>query len=125
MKTIKLMAILLFSIILYSCANDSENDLIEIEQDIDDDVEATEITYDNTIMAIMDTSCVECHSDPPRNGAPFPLVNFEQVSGRANAIFNAMSRQSGAPGAMPPSGRLPQNTIDEIQEWITNGLPEN
>ena len=126
MKTTKLFSIFLFSLFVCSCTNDSEGDLIEVDQEqIDDELEVTGVTYENTVKAIIDGSCIGCHDNPPRNGAPFSLVNFGQVSQRANAILNAMSRQNGAAGAMPPAGRLPQNTINQIEEWIDNGSPEN
>ena len=114
---------------LHSCAYDSEDDLIVIENNGSDgereDQTESVITYENTIKAIVDSNCISCHSSPPRNGAPFALVNFTQVSGRANGIFNAISRQSGSPGAMPPAGRLPQNSINQFQEWIDNKTPED
>lgn len=127
MKKSKLLLIFLFSLFIWSCSNDSEDDLLAVEQEQSngDDDGASGVTYANTVKAIIDNSCVSCHGNPPTNGAPFALVNFQQVSSRANAILNAMSRQNGAPGAMPPAGRLPQNTINEIQQWINNGSPEN
>jgi hypothetical protein len=114
--------------VLTSCAYDSEDDLIAIQENTEEEQEDSPeagITYDNTIKAIVDSSCISCHSSPSRNGAPFALVNFSQVSGRANGVLNAISRQSGSPGAMPPAGRLPQNTINQFDEWIENGTPEN
>ncbi len=128
----KLMLISCILALVTSCTNDSEDDLIAIEeqaaddgQDGEDTPSGTAVTYDNTIAGIVNASCLGCHSDPPRNGAPFPLVNFSQVRARANGILSAISRQSGTPGAMPPSGRLPQNTIDTFEAWITAGTPEN
>lgn len=118
--------IFLTAFAIWSCTNDSEADLVEIEQEQGPDGGDTDgITYENTVRAIVQGNCVGCHNDPPRNGAPFALVTYQQVSARANNILSAMSRQNGAAGAMPPVGRLPQNTIDQIQEWIDNGLPEN
>ena len=129
MRNLKFLAISCFLVLLHSCASDSEDDLIAVEENEEEvDTESPNgsgITYANTIKGIMDSSCVSCHSSPPRNGAPFALVSFAQVSGRANGILNAMARESGSPGAMPPAGRLPQNTINQIQEWIDNGTPEN
>ncbi len=130
MKRTKLIMLFLCFLVVCSCTNDSEDDLIGLDQeqgsdDETDDVEATGITYENTVKAIIQGSCIGCHDNPPRNGAPFALVNFQQVSQRANSILSAMARQNGAAGAMPPAGRLPQNTIDQIQEWIDNGTPEN
>lgn len=129
MREFRIFAISCCLVLLHSCAYDSEDDLIAIdEEEIEGETEnpnASSITYENTIKAIVDSNCISCHSSPPRNGAPFALVNFTQVSGRANGILTAMSRQSGSPGAMPPSGRLPQNTINQIQEWIDNETPED
>ena len=128
MNTIRVFVLGCSLIMLTSCAYDSEDDLIAVEENSEEEQQETPeegITYDNTIKAIVDSSCISCHSSPPRNGAPFALVNFSQVSGRANGILNAISRQSGSPGAMPPAGRLPQNTIDQFDEWIENGTPEN
>jgi len=126
MKKTKLIMILLFAFGIWSCTNDSEADLVEIEQEQGaDDQSNNGVTYENTIKAIMQSSCVGCHDNPPRNGAPFALLTYQQVSARANNILSAMSRQNGATAAMPPSGRLPQNTINKIQEWIDNGILEN
>ena len=129
MRVLKIFVMSVCLLCFHSCAYDSEEDLIVIEENGPDgeteDPTESGITYENTIKAIVDSSCIACHSSPPRNGAPFALVNFSQVSGRANGILNAISRQSGAPGAMPPAGRLPQNSINQFQEWIDNDTPED
>lgn len=127
MKVTKLISILLLALYMTSCTNDSEDDLVNIDQeqvDEENETEETGVTYENTVKAIIEGSCIGCHSDPPRNGAPFALATFQQVSSRASQVLNVMSRQNGS-GVMPPSGRLPQNTIDQIQAWINNDTPEN
>lgn len=131
MKKTKIFVIGCCLALLTSCTYDSEEDLIapdnigNEDDGSDDDPTASSITYENTIKAIVDSNCISCHANPPRNGAPFALVNFSQVSGRANLILSAISRQSGAAGAMPPAGRLPQSAINDFDEWIENGTPEN
>ncbi len=125
MKTNTLFFLLLLVLSLCSCTNDSESDLIDSGDDINGGNPNSSINYTDDVSAIMQSACISCHSSPPVNGAPFALINFNQVNQRANNIFNRMSLQSGAPGAMPPSGRLPQSTIDEIEQWIQNGKPEN
>lgn len=125
MKTTKLIILILLTLCMYNCSNDSENDLIEITEEPDDDNPNALVNYTDDIRPIMQSSCVSCHANPPVNGAPFALDNFSRVSQRANGILNAMSRQSGTPSAMPPSGRLPQTTIGLIEQWIDNGKPEN
>lgn len=127
MKTIKSITLLLIALSIYSCSYDSESDLIDTpdEQEQQQEDPNILITYDDDIRPIMQGSCVSCHGNPPTNGAPFSLVNFSQVSQRANLILSAMDRQSGSPGAMPPSGRLPQATIELVRQWIEDGTPEN
>ena len=104
--------------IFSSCSYDSEDDLVGV-------AESKLITYEANVKPLLQNSCLGCHSSPPRNGAPFSLVNFSQVSARSGAILSAMSKQSGSAAAMPPSGRLPQATIDIIDQWIQDGLKED
>lgn len=103
-----------------SCSSDSENDLVD-----PNDLPET-ITYSNTIKAIISNNCIRCHSDPTENGAPFPLTNYNQVLTRAESgiLLTAISRQTGESRAMPTSGRMPQSTIDLVEQWINNGFIE-
>jgi len=119
MKHKTLIIMTAFVLVFASCTSDSDDDLQEIP------TEPTEVTYDGNIKAIMQNNCLGCHSDPPVNGAPFSLVNFSQVNSRSGAILNAISKQSGAARAMPPSGRMPQATIDLVDQWIEEGRKEN
>ena len=112
---------LLCLVLFLSCSNDSESDLIEMNNPSDP------ITYNGNIKAIIDSNCLACHSNPTTNGAPFPLVTYDQVLVRAQngQLLRSISRQTGEAVAMPPSGRLPQNTINTIEQWINDGAPEN
>lgn len=125
MKTSKLIILALLTLCIYNCSSDSESDLMEVDKPMDEIPDETALNYTDDIQPIMGSSCVGCHANPPVNGAPFSLVNFSQVSQRANGILSRMSRQNGAAGAMPPSGRLPQATIDKVQQWIDDGKLEN
>jgi len=122
-KTLTTLIILLFCAL--SCSYDSEDDLIQDSNNGGNDPSPNVVNYVDDIKPIMQSSCIACHGNPPTNGAPFALINFSQVSQRAEAVFNSMNLQNGAPGSMPPLGRLPQSTIDLIDEWIQNGKPEN
>ena len=123
MKTKKIILLSVLFFCLFSCSYDSENDLIESSSGPSDPNAI--VNYTDDILPIIQSACVGCHSSPPVNGAPFALVNFNQVNQRAGNILNSMSRQSGTPNAMPPSGRLPQATIDLIERWIDDGQLEN
>lgn len=108
------VAIVLF--LLNSCAGDSREEL-EIRPD------TTEvITFDNQVRQIISQDCLNCHTNPPRNGAPFSLVTFEEVRDRAQSISNAINGRSIL---MPPGVNLPQSRIDVIDTWIEEGLKEN
>ncbi len=102
-----------------SCSNESEDDLT------DDGPGNGEVTYVGNIRAVINGNCLNCHGSPTANGAPFSLTTFNDVSSRAGSIINAISKEAGETGAMPPSGRLPQSTIDLFQQWIDDKTPEN
>lgn len=108
-----------FIFVLYSCANDSEEDLI-------DQMPMPQlITYNDNIKAIIDNNCINCHSDPPVNGAPYSLMDYNAVKNNVASIINRISLQQGQGGLMPLGGaRLPQNIIDEVVQWQTDGLFE-
>ena len=116
-KAIKYFLPLVVGILLIGCSNDSESDLIETTDP------QTPITYSKNIQSIINNNCLACHSDPTQNGAPFPLNNYDNVLVRAQngQLLRAISRQTGEPRAMPPSGRLPQATIDLVDQWIQEG----
>jgi hypothetical protein len=126
MKVNKLIILSLLTLCMFSCSNDSESDLIDNPNDPGDPDDPIElVNYTDDIATIMQSACIGCHASPPINGAPFALTNFSQVDQRSSSILNRMELQSGSPGAMPPSGRLPQATIDKVQQWINDGKPEN
>jgi hypothetical protein len=70
---------------------------------------------------------VACHGTTPSAGAQTSLVTYNQVKTSVlnNGLLDRISRVQGASGMMPYQGtRLPQNTIDLIIDWNTDGLLE-
>lgn len=116
-KTISI--VILIGILFISCSNDSESDLMEPET-------MSDLTYEGSIKQIMNTNCLGCHSAPPVNGAPFSLNTYERVKDRTENgnLIRAINRQTGESAAMPPSGRMPQATIDMIEQWADEGFLE-
>jgi len=115
-----LMALFLF-IGITACSNDSEDDLIDQMQNPDP------ITYTDDVKTIIDNNCLNCHSDPPTNGAPIALVSYLQVRNSAEngSLINRIERQVGESGAMPLGGpRLPQTLIDIVVQWEADGFVE-
>lgn len=119
MKKLILIISCLF-IVTNSCTNASEEDLIDATPIIDN------ITYVNDVKPIIDNNCISCHNNPPVNGAPMPLLTYEDVK---NAIENRglISRISSEDtGFLMPFGgpRLPQNLVEIVIQWETDGLLE-
>lgn len=108
---------------LCSCnANTLDDVFVPVE-----DQEGELVTYQD-VRFVFENICTECHSNPTQNGAPMPLVTYENVRDAVinRPLLDRISREEGASGAMPLGGpRLPQNTIDLIFQWNEDGLLEN
>ncbi len=117
---------ILFQIILLSsimfflgCTAVSEEDLVDATP-----LPET-VTYLD-VKSIIDNNCISCHSSPPQNGAPMPLISYENVK-EAVQNRNLIGRISSEdPTFLMPFGgqRLPQNLIDIIIQWNEDGLIE-
>ena len=120
MRNISLLLFFIGSIFaISSCTNDSEDDLIE-------QMQAPQlVTYTNSVKTIIDNNCISCHANMPVNGAPFSLIEYNDVKNNIVSIINRISRQEGESGLMPAGGsRLPQILIDDVVQWQTDGLLE-
>lgn len=109
-----------FILIMTSCTTDSLSDLTTVE-------EVEMITYSENIKSIIDNNCIACHASTPVNGAPMSLTTYENVKEAVldRGLLDRISRAEGTPGAMPFGGpRLPQNDINTIIQWNTEGLIE-
>lgn len=105
--------------IFCSCSNDSTNDLVNPIPD--------NISYSKDVKPIIDANCIPCHNNPPVNGAPMSLLTKLQIQDAIvnRGLIDRISRDQGAPGMMPNGGtRLPQNSIDIIKKWQTDGFME-
>ena len=103
----------------FSCTNHSEDDLI-IKADISSDV-----TYTSNVKSIIDNNCLNCHGSTNPN-AGLSLTNYDQVKQAVlnSGLIDRISRPAGDPQLMPQTGKLPQQTIDIIIKWNTDGLLE-
>ncbi len=114
--------LLIGSMTLYGCTANTFDDLEPVQTN-----EVETVTFQD-IKFVFDNICQQCHSNPPQNGAPMPLVTFDNVreAVQNRGLLDRISRPDGAPGLMPLGGpRLPQTTIDLIMQWNDDGLLEN
>ena len=120
MKNIIVILGFIFMIVL-GCTNASEDDLIDSQPP------PVLVTYNDNVKSIIDNNCLNCHIQPPVNGATIPLLIYDNVKGAVenSDLIDRISVQAGDPGAMPFGGpRLPQNLIDLIIQWEADGLLE-
>ncbi|UKM64695.1 hypothetical protein GSB9_01252 [Flavobacteriaceae bacterium GSB9] len=106
---------------LLNCANDSEDDLVDSKP------LPSIVTYEDDVKSIIDDNCISCHSNPPISAANVPLVTYANVKS-AVQNNNLIGKINGtASGALMPLGgpKLPQNLIDLIEKWESDGLLEN
>lgn len=119
MKNIINFLLLSGFVALSSCSTDSLSDLEGINEN--------SVTYTSTIKGIIDNNCIRCHATVPINGAPMSLTTYENVKDAVlnRNLLDRISRAEGTSGAMPFGGpRLPQNSIDAINEWANTDFPQ-
>ncbi len=110
------------ALLINACASSSFDD-IEVDEEPTPEI----VTYQD-VKPIIDGTCLSCHSNPTQNGAPMPLVNYNNVKEALldRDLLNKISKNEGEDGLMPLGGpRLPQSSIDLIAKWNTDGLLEN
>lgn len=80
------------------------------------------------VDAVLEARCRKCHSDPPQNFAPFPLVTWQDTQAFAPAyddvrIFELIAlRIHDESFPMPPAGN-PMSDADRavLDAWIAAG----
>lgn len=102
-----------------SCETSSLSELAAVEEE--DPVAI--VTYENTAKAILDSACVECHNVNEQT-AGVRLDAFEFAFMEADSGI-MLSRMTNTTNPMPPSGNLPNNLIQDITDWIDDGILEN
>jgi|HubBroStandDraft_6_1064221.scaffolds.fasta_scaffold682356_2 hypothetical protein len=82
------------------------------------------------VATVLTAKCQTCHADPPKNGAPFELLTYEDVHMLFDGtipIYQEMYFLT-RPGASPhmPFGNAPQLTPDEfatLSDWLISCAP--
>lgn len=119
----KLIFIVIGLLLFSSCSSNTYDDVQE-----NDNEQTPELVTYQEVRPILNSACVQCHSNPPQNGAPMSLETFESAREAVltRGLLNSISIPDGDPGLMPLGGpRLPQNTIDLIFQWEEDGLLNN
>jgi hypothetical protein len=126
MRKILVVLLLLTSLlIICSCTNDHEDDLIiavEPTEPINPTDPIVLKNYNDDVKPIIDNNCVNCHSNG--GSASFYLLEtYDQVKASAES-GKLYGRMTDAADPMPPSGILPGTVTQIIDDWINEGLLE-
>jgi hypothetical protein len=117
----KVVTGILALVLLSSCYYDKENELYG-------SCNTSNVTYSQTITRLLGNyACLNCHSAPTNNGAPFSLANYADVKAQvdANRLFGAINHDNGF--AQMPQGlpKMSQCDINKVKAWIDAGAPNN
>lgn len=135
----KLLGLFMLAVvILTSCETSTLSELAEDSiAEIDDDApeeqgegegqqeqeESNLVTYENRARLILDNACVECHNSVNATaGIRLDNFSFARDVAESGRMIARMTSQSNP---MPPSGNLPDSIIEDIMQWIDDGLLEN
>jgi cytochrome c5 len=79
------------------------------------------VTYTSHVKTIIDNNCIGCHVSGGV-AQTWPLTNYASVKTEADdgdILLRAID--GGGSGPMPPSGLMPQTTLDTLQMWLDQG----
>ena len=116
-----LLSIFVFIGLLLTSCSSSDDDA---DMNMDNMDNNNELTYVGSIRSIINSNCTGCHGNPPSNGAPMPLTTYLEVRS-AVETRNLLARLNSTTNPMPPTGQLPNSTIQLIEDWVDLGMPEN
>lgn len=92
--------------------------------------QAQSVTYFRDVAPIVRTHCTPCHR--PNAAAPFSLVTYDEVRGRARLIAQVTARRAMPPwkpsaeagGPFVGARRLSDGELATIARWVEQGAPE-
>lgn len=75
--------------------------------------------------SVLQAVCQRCHSSPPQNGAPFPLVTYQDTQVPSNGVpLWKFMRAVVQSGAMPlPPVQMDTSQRDLLLAWFDAGAP--
>jgi len=109
-------------ILIIGCSNSTLDDLVAEEEPLPEVVTYVEV------KPIIENKCLNCHSNPPQNGAPMSLEIYDKVKEAVlnRDLLHRINKNQNEDGLMPLGGpRLSQSSIDLIFKWEEDGLLEN
>jgi len=118
--------LILFTVTLYleGCYYDRFNELHPLDGYVNTCDETLPDTYQSVTRNILLLNCISCHNNSVRQG-DVVLETYSQVKQHAatGELMGVVRSQSGYQ-PMPPGAALRDCDIEQLQQWINNGMPE-
>ena len=106
---------------LSSCYYDNEEALYPVRPGANS-CDTTSPTYALTILPIMQTNCVGCHSGSfPQGNLDLSTIDNVKIGINSHHLMDHV-RGNGRT-LMPPSGAITTCDINQLNAWITKGMP--
>lgn len=85
-------------------------------------LQTNSITHFNpTIQTIIQTNCISCHD--VTSTVPMHDFNSVQLLALSGQLLGSLTDTTGQYLHMPVGGNLPEQTINEVKNWIENDCP--
>lgn len=115
-------------IAMYSCSSSDSDDLENVDppKGTENPIPSKKTTYNGDIKAIFASRCLQCHNNPPTEGAPMALSTYAEIITAVHNGRDVIGRvnTTSTRSVMPPTGRLPQETVTIILDWEADGFLE-
>ena len=111
---------LIFTLITFSCYNDSEDGLFPIEAINGSACDSAIYTFSGAIKPMINNNCISCHS-----GGKNVLKTYDDISTNADKIYKSITHASGALAMPQNSSKLDDCTIKQFEKWMQAGKLNN
>lgn len=104
---------------MVACSSDNEEDLFAGQT-------LETASYADNVVPILQNNCYGCHSAAnSASGAGHVLEGYTELTKYENDLLLSLINQEEGFSAMPPFGKLSDNDIAIIQQWIDEGALDN
>jgi hypothetical protein len=109
---------------LLGCYYDKFNELHPLDGYVNTCDENLPDTYDSVAHIIILSNCISCHNSDVRQG-DIVLETYDELKHYVSTgqLMGALRHQSGYQ-PMPPNTSLRDCDIEQLQQWIDNGMPQ-
>lgn len=116
-KILVLMIVACGILVTTSCQSNTYEEIAKVDE---------KPSYVKNLEPLLRSNCTGCHAKGSANEQEPYLTDYElaksaTASGNLICRLEAGASCGGAQGVMPPSGKLPQATIDLVKLWKDQG----